>query len=733
MKPVVIFALLCIVLGQSQSISDSSAVVGLTLSAGGALGFAHIGVLKVLEREQIHVCCISSNSMGSIIGGLYAAGYNVAQIESIAVNQDWRNLLSPSFKHTTKYVPKSHQIRRYVFRWSHDWFVPSMPRELISLQKVEFLLMRLLSKIEYDTEYYFDNLKIPLRVIAVDIASGRRVVIKRGRLDRVIRGSIALPAVFAPQTALDEGILVDGGVLQYFPVDPLLEFQPDIIIASLTIKRDTAVGTTIADVLSKVTSIVGFEDIARQKLLADVVIEPDLDQFDAQDYERVSEIIAAGEKAAQDKVPAIRDVLSGRVPVSDPKAIKQRKTPYIRNVDFVGLEQTRKATVRKEVRIRQGMLLDFDMLIDDLAKLYETGLFSHIDYDLLPVTADTVDVTIIMDEQSYGFYLMGLRYDNADNATIGLEVGQSNILGTGICLRAAIHLGDPNEYRLGITDTRMFALPLGYRIDVFWNSIDRSFYENGDWLQDYNVDTHGGIAEVGYAWAQRSYANTGVKAHRAIYRLPEAAFSDTLPVREWVCGPNLNFEIDDSNDPYFPLIGGSAGFEVFYSLEAFGARSNALKLNVFADRLFPITRWVTLEVGFALGTSIGELAWAEYFHTGGSDFVGFANDEFTTAHRTRIHLGLEFPTYAILSEKSPIILQILADAATFEPPDVLLPSNNLEFEDLEVGIGAGIRANTPIGPFRFVFGIGNLHRKPLSNNIQYRLHFSLGRDFRYTK
>jgi NTE family protein len=331
------------------------------LSAGGALGFAHIGVLKVLEREQIPVCCISSNSMGSIIGGLYAAGYSVAQIESIAVNQDWRNLLSPSFKHTTKYVPKSHQIRRYVFRWSHDWFVPSMPRELISLQKVEFLLMRLLSKIEYDTEYYFDNLKIPLRVIAVDIASGRRVVIKRGRLDRVIRGSIALPAVFAPQTALDEGILVDGGVLQYFPVDPLLEFQPDIIIASLTIKRDTDVGTTIADVLSKVTSIVGFEDIARQRLLADVVIEPDLDQFDAQDYERVSEIIAAGEKAAQAKVPAIRDVLSGRVPVSDPQAIKKRKTPYIRNVDFVGLRQTRKATVRKEVRIRQGMLLDFDM------------------------------------------------------------------------------------------------------------------------------------------------------------------------------------------------------------------------------------------------------------------------------------------------------------------------------------------------------------------------------------
>ncbi|UCD06425.1 MAG: BamA/TamA family outer membrane protein [candidate division WOR-3 bacterium] len=733
MKPVVLIVLFSIVLGHPKSLTDSNAVVGLTLSAGGALGFAHIGVLKVLEREQIPVSYISSNSMGSIIGGLYAAGYSVAQIESIAVAQDWQDLLSPSFKHTTKYVPKSHQIRRYVFRWSHDWFVPSIPRELISLQKVEFLLMRLLSKIEYDTEYYFDNLRIPLRVIAVDIVSGRRVVIKRGRLDRVIRGSIALPAVFAPQTALDEGILVDGGVLQYFPVDPLLEFQPDIIIASLTIVQDTTVGTTIADVLSKVTSIVGFEDIARQKSLADVVIEPDLNQFNAQDYARVSDIIAAGEEAAQAKVPAIRDVLSGRVPVANPKTINERKTPYVRNVDFIGLEQTRKATVRKEIRISPGMPLNFEMLIDGLAKLYETGLFSHIDYDLLPVTADSVDVLIKVDEQSYGFYLMGLRYDNADNATIGLEVGQSNILGSGICLRAAIHLGDPNEYRLGITDTRMLAHPMGYQIDLFWNSIDRSFYDNGEWLEDYNVDTRGGIAELGCAWAQRSYVNTGVKAYQAIYRLPEATFSDTLPRREWVCGPYLNLEIDDSNDPYFPLRGGRFGFKVFYSLEAIGARNNALKLNIFADRLIPITRWLTLAAGFESGTSTGELAWAEHFHTGGSNFVGFANDEFTTAHRTRIHLGLEFPTYAILSEKSPIIVQILADAAIFEPPDVLLPSNNLEFEDMEVGLGAGIRANTPIGPFRFVFGIGNPHRKPLSDNIQYRIHFSLGRDFRYTK
>jgi predicted acylesterase/phospholipase RssA len=734
MKRVVLCALLGVAIASALPPGrDSEVRIGLTLSAGGALGFAHIGVLKVLEREQIPISYISSNSMGSIIGGLYAAGYSVAQIESIAVNQEWQELLSPTFKRTTRYVPKNQHIRRYVFRWSHDWFVPSVPRELISLQKVEFLLMRLLSKIEYDTEYSFDELTIPLRVIAVDIVSGCRVVMKQGRLDRVIRGSIALPGVFAPQTEIDERILVDGGVLQYFPVDPLTEFNPDIIIASLTMVRDPNRGISIVDVLSRVTSIVGFEDIAYQKSLADIVIEPDLSEFDAQDYDRVAEIIAAGEKAAQAKVAVIHNIIAGRLPVAHHKPVIEKNIPHIRTLDFIGLKQTRKATIRKEIRMQPGIPLDFNLLIDDLTRLYETGLFNHVDYELVPVTKDSVDIIFNVDEQYYGFYLLGIRYDNADNASIGVEVGQGNIFGLGLCGRAAVHLGDPNEYRLGLTDTRIFTLPLGYQFDLFWNSIDRSFYEDGAWQHDYNVDCRGGIAELGYAWAERSYVNAGIKTYQAVYRMPESPLTDTLPSREWVSGPYLGFEINDYSDPYFPLRGGRFKFEAFYSLKQFGAGNEALRLNAGANQLFPVTPWLTIDIGLESGTSTGQLAWAEYFHTGGADFIGFSNEEFATAHRTKFHLGLDFPVFSILIENSPVILQVLTDIASFEPPDSLLAWNNRSLEDFEIGIGAGIRANTPIGPFHFVFGIGNPHRKPVSENIQYRVHFSLGRDFRYTK
>ncbi|UCD19228.1 MAG: BamA/TamA family outer membrane protein [candidate division WOR-3 bacterium] len=726
--------LMCIMFFIVQTTGDpAEAHIGLTLSAGGALGFAHIGVLKVLEHEQIPISYISANSMGSIIGGLYAAGYSVAQIESIAVNQDWQGLLNPSFKHATKYIPKKQHTRRYVFRWSHDWFVPSVPRELISLQKVEFLLMSLLSKIEYDTEYSFDRLRIPLRVIAVDIVSGRRVIMKGGRLDQVIRGSIAIPAVFAPQTATDEGILVDGGVLQYFPVDPLHEFSPDMIIASLTLIKGVDTATYLTDVISRVTSIVGFEDIAYQKSLADIVIEPDLTAFDAQDYGRVAEIIEAGEKAAQAQVAAIHNVLAGRSPVAHHNKIVEKITPYVRNIDFKGLEQTRKTTILKEIRTGPNMPLDFDLLVDDLTRIYETGLFSHVDYQLLPITEDSVDIIVNVDEQSYGFYLLGIRYDNADNATIGIELGQSNILGTGLSIRGAIHLGDPNEYRLGLMDTRAFALPLGYQVDLFWNSLDRSYYEDGTWKEDYNVDCRGGIAELGYAWAERSYVSAGIKTYQAVYRFPESVFTDTLPQREWVSGPDFSFEIDNYDDPYFPIRGGNFKVEIFCALTQFAARNDALRLNVGFNQFIPVTRWFTINVGLETGSSTGRLAWAEYFHTGGADFIGFANDEFTTLHRHVLHVGLGFPILSLFTEESPVILQLLANIGSFEPLDTLLAWNDRSFNDFELGIGAGIYANTPIGPLHIVFGFGNPHRRPVSDNIQYRVHFSLGREFRYAK
>lgn len=717
----------------AQIFDESTDVrIGLTLSAGGALGLAHIGVLKVLEREEIPISCISSNSMGAIVGGLYAAGFNAAQIESIAVNMDWHELFNPSLDYSTHYIPKSQQTHRYIFKWTHDRFSPSIPSELISLQKAEFTLMRLLSEIQYNTHYSFDSLKIPLRIIAVDIVSGHRVIMKRGRLDKAIRGSIAIPGIFAPQ-ANAEQILVDGGVLQYFPVDPLNEFDPDLIIASLTLNFDTTAGVSVIDVVTRTTSMVGFEDIQRQKDMADIVIEPDLSAFHAQDYSRAREIIEAGEIAAEKALPVLHELLSGRKPVAHHKEITERNVPYVRSVRFEGLEETRERTVKKETSTTPGMLLCFDRLIDDMEGLYHTGLFNSVNYRLESPTQDSVDIVFEVQEKSYGFYLLGIRYDNMNNATLGLEIGQSNLFGTGLCLRTALTLGDPNEYRLGLTDTRILTLPLGYRIDFFWNSIDRSYFENHIWQADYNTDTRGAMGEIGYFVSRKSYFSLDFRAFQALYRLPELAFFDTLPKAEWIVGPGYNLEFNNHDDIYFPQSGANYKMNVFYAFTKLGASNNCLKLEVNLDQYIPVTSSFLVHAGLDFAVSSGDLAWAEYFYTGGPNFMGFMLEEFTTTDKAVLRLGFEVKLFSILGQNNPIYLQLLSNIASFDPHADLLELNNRSLCDFELGIGAGLRTNTPIGPLQIAVGAGNPHRTPREDHIQFIVYLSLGRDFRYTK
>ncbi len=730
----IVLLLLCTVLqlGAENPPDAQEVRIGLTLSAGGAFGLAHIGVLKVMEREGIPVSCISSNSMGSIIGGLYATGFSATEVESIAINMDWAELLSPSLSHTTQYLPKSRQSHRYIFRWSHDRFSPSLPSELISLQKVEFLLMRLLSKVMYDIGYSFDNLEIPLRVIAVDLISGHRVVMKQGRLDQAIRGSIAIPGVFAPQTATGQ-VLVDGGVLQYFPVDPLYEFDPDLIIASLTITQDTAAGISLVDIVARTTSIAGFEDIKRQKMLADIVIEPDLNEFAAQDYARANEIIAVGERAAVAALPEIRKKIAGRTPVALRNTITSLPAPHIRSLEFEGLAQTRQKTIRNEIKTCPGTRLDFDRLMDDLERLYGTGLFNHIDYSLVRVQEDTVDLVIEVEEKDYGFYLLGIRYDNRNNATLGIEIGQSNMFGRGICIRTAVNLGDPNEYRLGICDTRTLGLPLGYQVDLFWSSIDRAYYEEGVWQAEYNTDCRGGIAEVGYNLGIKSFVNLGMHVHQAMYRIPEAPFFDTIPQSEWIAGPSLNFELNDYDDIYTPTRGGDYRFALVYGLEQLGTSNDFLRIEFIGDQILPLTSGLLINTGINIGGSIGKLPWAEYFYTGGANFVGLMSEEVTSDQKLVLRLGLDIKLFTIFGQNNPLFLQLISNIASYESLEELQQRDSYSLEAFDLGIGTGIRTGTPLGPLNITFGMANMHRDPREDNIRYSVHFSLGRDFRYTK
>jgi NTE family protein len=674
--------------------------------------------------------------MGSMVGGLYAAGYSAAEIESLALNADWGVLFSSSVPFGAQYLPERQQAQRYVLQLRHKNLFPSLPSGLVPLQNAEFLLMRLLSDIEYNTGFDFDSLPIPYRAVAVDLKSGDLHVIGRGRLEQAIRASIAIPGVFAPEK-LGDMELVDGGVQQYLPVDPLdsIDSNLDLKIAVLTMKHNAETGVSLIDIASRSMDLVSPDDLRRQKELADVLIEPNVDPFTHSDFAKVRGLIAAGESAAEAALPRIREFIRARRPDRYRRPVVWKPLSVVRSVRFEGLRVTREATVRREVTTRPTTYLVFSRLVDDIVRLFHTGLFEDVNYRLENVRNDSVDVVIDVQERAYGFYSLGVRYENHDDIMLGLEVGQGNLDGSGASIRAALDLGIPTEVRLGLTGTNLFRLPFGYRLDGFWGSVDRSYYELSDWRGIYKVRYRGGLAEAGYIIGRDAFFNLGMDANQALYFVPDGFPKDSVRADkpEWIIGPTFRLEVNTFRDIDFPTSGLGLKLHALSSVVALKGSHQFLRLGCSAERVLAVSSFLLLRPALDVGVSVGELAWAEQFRTGGAGFIGFEPDEFTSAQRAVVKLGADFRLFRLFGQENyPVYLQFMGNVGTFVPWGEVLRNLDVSSQ-LHWGAGTGVRTNTPIGPVQLILGAGDFGGKPPFQHTQVAFFLSVGREFRYTR
>lgn len=248
--------------------------IGLALGGGLARGLAHIGVLRVLEETGIKVDFIAGTSMGSLIAALYACGLKLKLIERLA-----------------------QRISR------RTWMDITFPRMgLIAGEKLEQLLHMLTGRRS------FEDLSLPLAVVAVDLISGKRIVINEGSIARAVHASCAIPGIFSP-VEIGEKLLVDGGVLERVPAPAIREMGADLVIA---VDVGVHVGdykiNHIFDVMSKSLDIMAREIHRRQSHDADVIIAPEVSDLGPFDFHRVEEAISRGETAARQALPLLAKI-----------------------------------------------------------------------------------------------------------------------------------------------------------------------------------------------------------------------------------------------------------------------------------------------------------------------------------------------------------------------------------------------------------------------------------------
>ena len=269
--------------------------IGLALGGGFARGIVHIGVLKVLEQEDIPVSCIAGTSVGALIGAAYCSGVSPAELEQIAARVRFRDLA----RWTLSRLGFATNLRMITF--------------LSKILKVQT----------------FEELQIPLAVTATDFVSGEGVVFRSGPLNEAVRASCAYPGVFLP-VKVNGRLLIDGMLAHSLPTKPVRDMGADKVLAvSLRSKWTNNEGPRhIFDVIGQCFSIAQDLNCATARQCADLVIEPDVTGYRYDDFEHSSALVAIGEAATHAALPGIRKWLEvDQVKVAMPAAIKPALEP----------------------------------------------------------------------------------------------------------------------------------------------------------------------------------------------------------------------------------------------------------------------------------------------------------------------------------------------------------------------------------------------------------------------
>ncbi|HEX5357005.1 MAG TPA: patatin-like phospholipase family protein [Aquabacterium sp.] len=397
--------------------------IGLVLSGGGARGLAHVGVLKVLERERIPVDVIAGTSMGAIVGGLYASGMSAVEVEAEVRKLDWDNVFASR-------VDRRELSQR---RKEQDFEVSPLlevgvgadglkaPVGSVSSRGLESHLRRLTLSARHIKS--FDDLPTPFRAVATDMETGQAVTLKDGDLATALRSSMSVPGVFAP-VEVNGRILGDGGLVNNTPVDVARQLGAERLIV-------VNIGTPLArrETLSSLTGVTAqminilTEQNVRQSLAAltpqDVLIAPTLEGMTAADFNRAPEFMNLGELQAEAMVLRMQDLKLSEADYAQWKARRVKRQAQAAPLTFVRFEgsQLTHPDERSDILLTQpGQVFDVAKAERDITVLAASGDYQGTDYRLVRTPDGQEGLVFALKDKIWGpdYLQMGLDF-SADN------------------------------------------------------------------------------------------------------------------------------------------------------------------------------------------------------------------------------------------------------------------------------------------------------------------------------
>ncbi|MDR1965537.1 MAG: patatin-like phospholipase family protein [Synergistaceae bacterium] len=422
--------------------------VVLALSGGGTKGFAHLGVLKVLEREKIPIAGIVGVSIGSVIGGLYACGYSVDEIHEIVDQTNIMGLLADS---GTRLKPDAGDHRpigemaRLYYRDFDKNFKPSGPLGVLPAVSFASFLTKYTGHIQTTD---FGELPIPFACVATDLGTGEEVVMRDGSLASSIRASASIPGLLEPWP-IGGRLLVDGGLVANVPVLVAKEIFPGYPVIAVNLAGESIAKAndrfdSVLDVMLQMIDIMTIDRIRANESAADLVLYPDVGMYSMLDPSGYDDIYQRGLDAAEAKVESMI-AISASAPLPPPERAGSRSARVVRSVEIRGLNVSHASDIEKNYEHWIGKPYDVEAVNDALGKISRLDEVATVDVDAHPSGEGSADVDVVFSVEkrpAFEIAVDGYTSSMHPHRWIGFSMNARDLSSDGDAANLNVRLGN---------------------------------------------------------------------------------------------------------------------------------------------------------------------------------------------------------------------------------------------------------------------------------------------------
>ena len=697
--------------------------VALVLSGGGAKGYAHLGVLRVLEKENIKIDYITGTSIGALVGTLYSIGYSVDEIEKVLDNLNIESFLESGSDLTGLDLDKKETLKKYSFYINFDNELNySLPKGLRETEELYLVVKNLLKK--YENIKNFDSFPIPLRVVATNLNTGETKSFSEGDIAKVLTASMAIPTIFEP-VEVNGALYVDGLVSRNLPVEEAYDMGADLVIASdvgtPVVKKDNY---NILSVLNQMIAIQSSYITKDSKEKATILISPDIKNISATDTTKRRYLIELGEVATQSQIAKLREFPKNSSDNKRTKVQKEKEDYFVIN------------------KIEYNPKFDKNT-IDILNNIFKNLLNK-------PISENNIEKKIV---DVYNSKYMDKLYYTVEDGVLHLdgEKGHLNRVGVGF------------NYQTGYGTTFNVGTDLFFN-GKFGNNINLNF-KFGDYLgADLGTLTYYGIrnrfgilTNIGYNESpfflydkrrktakfinREAYLNIGVFnqpsnnsmiSYGILSKLSSlkqdtgGSLSQNLEYSENQAKTYLRFKYDNLDSISNPMRGIKADLIYNFASSIGKSKSNLYGPAYSIEGYIPINSKSSFVYGLNLASLRGDRIRADQRIRLGGMYTNIDNNEFEFYGLNYQEKQVKDLISLTLGFKHKIVYSLYFNTkfniATFTEDNPLNNNDSRLWKNYSKGLGISISYDSPIGPIEFSVSSDLKHKRPIGSiSIGYKL------------